>query len=642
MNEEKKKCGLYMRVSTEDQAREGFSLPEQKERLEAFCKFKGYEIVDYYEDAGISAKTGNHRPEFERLKDDIKAKRINTIVALKLDRITRSIYDWENLMTFLDENNAYLDCVNDEINTTSANGKMISRLLMSVSQNEIERTSERTKVGMAGAIKNGHIPHKAPLGYKHEDRKLVIDYSTKDIVVRIFELYYNGLSYKKISNLFNEEKVLGRDNWRDSTIVTILENEIYKGDFVHGKRTNHPTFYEDVVEPIVSKEMWEDCQVKKKKNSKSYQRTLTYLYLQKLRCPKCGRILGGKATTKKNGKSYFYYYCSDCKIEFKEKLINDYFNQFIAELIEYDEVVNQFFLPMIKQKFDEPREQLEKEINNQRNKLERIKKAYINGVFELKEYNEEKKIVEKAISELETKLDTTDSVEELRFTPKDILLKRDIDFINKIKIDKEYQARNRIWKDYTREEQAELIMKYVDDIELSLVGTEIVVNQINFRESICKPCQELFGKGYIDTIKPAIFGNVVGNIRFSNYLSEEEFGEVIMRLRQYYDVGYTEATYYLDKQMFYFNFVEDNSAIVRVFPLKDYYKLDSDCKMKTYEFGIIYIREEDKFQMQEIDTAFDYIPDETNTSVIYSKDTTPISVGVKPVKFCEDDTEEKN
>ena len=114
-----------MRVSTEDQAREGFSLSEQKERLEAFCKFKGYEIIDYYQDAGISAKTGNHRPEFERLKDDIKAKRINTIVALKLDRITRSIYDWENLMTFLDENDAYLDCVNDEINTTSANGKMI-------------------------------------------------------------------------------------------------------------------------------------------------------------------------------------------------------------------------------------------------------------------------------------------------------------------------------------------------------------------------------------------------------------------------------------------------------------------------------------------------------------------------------------
>ena len=639
MNEEKKKCGLYLRVSTEDQAREGFSLPEQRERLESFCKFKGYEIIDYYEDAGISAKTGNYRPEFERLKNDIKAKKINTIVALKLDRITRSIYDWENLMTFLDENGAYLDCVNDEINTTSANGKMISRLLMSVSQNEIERTSERTKIGLAGAIKSGHIPHIAPLGYKHEDKKLVIDYSTKDVVIRIFDLYYNGYSYQKISNLFNDEKVLGKENWRDSTIVNILENEIYKGDFVHGKRTKHPIYYENVVEPIVSKEMWEDCQVQKKKNSRSYKRTLTYLYLQKLKCPKCGRILGGKATTKKNGNTYYYYYCNDCKIEFKEKVINDYFSQFISELVEYDSVVNQFFLPMIKQKFDEPKEQLEKEIKEQNNKLERIKKAYINGVFELKEYNEEKKIVEKAISELESKLDTTDCVEELKFTPKDILLKRDIDFINKIKLDKEHQEKTKTWKDYTRKEQAELIMKYVDDIELELIGNDISVKQINFRESICKPCQELFDNGYIDTTKPAIFGNVLGNIRFSNYLPEKEVSEIIMRLKQYYDVSYTEATYYVDKQVFYFNFVEDNSAIVRVFPLKDYYKLEPDNKMETYEFGIIYIREEDKFQMQEIDTAFDYIPDETNDSVLYMKEPKPISVGVKPVKFCEEDTE---
>ncbi len=639
MNEDKKKCGLYMRVSTDDQAKEGFSLPEQKERLKAFCKFKNYEIIDYYEDAGISAKTGNHRPEFERLKNDIKSKKINTIIALKLDRITRSIYDWEELITFLDENDAYLDCANDEINTTTANGKMISRLLMSVSQNEIERTSERTKVGMAGAIKSGHIPHKAPLGYKHEDKKLVIDYSTKDIVVRIFDLYYNGYSYQKISNLFNEEKVLGKDNWRDSTIVGIIENEIYKGDFIHGKKTKHPTYYEDVVEPIISKEMWADCQVQKKKNSRSYKRTLTYLYLQKLKCPKCNRILGGKATTKKNGNAYFYYYCHDCKIQFKENLITDYFSQFIDELTEYDSVVNQFFLPMIKQKFDEPKEQLEKEINEQNNKLDRIKKAYINGAFELKEYNEEKKIVEKAIAELETQLNNTDCAKELRFTPKDILLKRDTDYINKLKLNKEYKEHTKTWKDYTREEQSELIMKYVDDIELALIGNVITVKQINFRDSICRPCKELYDNGYIDTTKPTLFGNVLGSVRFSNYLPEKEVSEIIMRLRQYYDVHYTEATYYVQDQVFYFNFKEDNSAIVRVFPLKDYYKLDPDNKMETYEFGILYINEDDKFQMQEIDTAFDYIPDETNDSVIYTKEPTPIPIGVKPVKYSQEKAE---
>lgn len=149
----------------------------------------------------------------------IRNKKINTIVALKLDRITRSIYDWEKLMTFLDEDDTYLDCANDEINTTNANGKMVSRLLMSVSQNEIERTSERTKIDLAGAIKMGHIPNQVFLGYKHEDKRLVIDYSTKDVVERIFDLYYNGNFYQKISNILNEEQVLGKTNWRDSSIV---------------------------------------------------------------------------------------------------------------------------------------------------------------------------------------------------------------------------------------------------------------------------------------------------------------------------------------------------------------------------------------------------------------------------------------
>ena len=632
MDEVKKVCGLYMRVSTEDQAREGFSLPEQKERLEAYCKFKGFVIKDYYTDAGISAKTGNYRPEFERLKEDIKSKKINTIIALKQDRITRSIFDWEELMRFLEENDAYLDCVNDDINTTNANGKMVSRILMSVSQQEIERTSERTKVGLAGAIKQGHIPHQAPLGYKHENKKLVIDHLTKDVVIRIFELYHKGMSYQKISTLFNKEQVLSKTNWRDSSIVAILENEIYKGDFVHGKRTKHPTYYENVVEPIVSKEMWEECQVQKKKNSKSYQRTLTYLFLQKLRCPKCNRILGGKATQKKNGNIYYYYYCHDCKINFKESLVEEYFNDFVNELVEYDSVVNQFFLPMIKQKFDEPQEELKKDINKQKDKLERIKRAYINGVFSLEEYNDERKLVESALEKLQNELDEATSCETLNFTPQDILLKRDIDYINKVKLEKEYKERTKTWKDYTREEKSELIMKYVDDIKLGILHNYIYVDNINFRESICKPCNELFDAGYIDVKTPVIFGNIVGQIRFSNYLPEKEIGKHIMRLRQYYDVGFEEATYYVEDRIFYFNFIHDDRAIVRVFPMEDYAKIDPDIKMKEYKYGIIYIRSKDEFQMQDINTAFDYIPDETNDCVIYTKEPVPIEIGIKPVK----------
>ncbi len=636
MNDNKKIAGLYIRVSTEDQAREGFSLPEQEKRLRTMCEFKGYEVYDIYKDAGISAKTGNKRPEFERLLQDIKDKKVNTIVVLKLDRLTRSVSDWEKILTFLDENDAYLDCANDDINTTNANGKMISRILASVSQQEIERTSERTKIGLTGAIKVGHIPHQAPLGYKHEDKKLVIDYATKDVAIRIFNMYHDGLSYKKISNILNEEQVLGKTNWRDSTIVHILENPIYKGDFIHGKRTKKPTYYEDVVEPLVTKEYWEECQVQQKKNSRSYQRTLNYLFLQKLKCPKCGRILGGKATTKKNGNSYYYYYCNDCKINIKEHSIEVEFDEFMDSIVEYDSIVNQYFLPMIKQKIENPKDELLKEIKNQKDKFSRIREAYINQVFTLDEYNIERKKVEEVIDKLELELKDTEVCEQLKFTPNDILVKRDIDFINSIKYPEKYKNNTKFWKDYTREEKCELIMQYVDEVELEETNNgKCIPKFIKFRESIANTSNELYFNGYYDRYVPSIFGNIYGELRFSEYLPEKEVGEQIMRLRQFYDVGYYEATYSVKNQVFFFNFIEDLKTIVRVFPLEDYRKIDPEMKMDTYNMGILYVKKDDGTLLQEENDVFKYIPAECDGNVVYSKE--PIYIETKPVPYYEEE-----
>ena len=408
MNEEKKICGIYTRVSTEDQAREGFSLPEQKERLEAMCKYKGYEIYDYYEDAGISAKTGNHRPEFDRMLDDIKNKKINTIVTLKLDRLTRS---------------AYIDCANDEINTTNANGKLVSRLLMSVSQNEIERTSERTKIGLSGTIKNGNIPGHTPLGYKRDGKKLVPDILTKDIIIRMYQLYFEGNSYQTIANIFNEENVANK-KWRDNTILEMIENPIYKGDFIHGKRTGKPTYYEGVVEPLVSREMWESYQAQKKKNSRNYMRYKEYLFLQKIRCPKCGRILGGKATyKKKNNKIYYYYGCEKCKNNIKEDKIEESIIHLLSDILEYDSVVNEFFLPMLKTKLENPKVELSKELKVQEMKKERVRKAYINEAFTLEEYKAEIPIIENNIKELERQILESGQIKDLKFTKEDILIK---------------------------------------------------------------------------------------------------------------------------------------------------------------------------------------------------------------------------
>jgi len=180
--------------------------------------------------------------------------------------------------------------------------------------------------------------------------------------------------------------------------------------FINGGIRNIDKTNINYVEPIISKELWEECQVQKKKNSRSFQRTLTYIYMQKVKCPKCKRILGGKATTKKNGNSYFYYYCNDCKISIKESVIENYLCNFIDEIIEYDSVVNQFFLPMIKQKIENPKEELQKQLNEQRIKFDRIKKAYINGTFTLDEYEQERlnEIIEKYNEKSYSSLSNTD------------------------------------------------------------------------------------------------------------------------------------------------------------------------------------------------------------------------------------------
>ena len=101
--------------------------------------------------------------------------------------------------------------------------------------------------------------------------------------------------------------MLGKTNWLDSTIQRIIGNELYKGDFVNGKRSKKPTYYENVVEPLISKEKWENCQSQKKRNARHYERTATYLFTNKLKFSTCGRFLGGCATTKqRTGKELEY------------------------------------------------------------------------------------------------------------------------------------------------------------------------------------------------------------------------------------------------------------------------------------------------------------------------------------------------
>lgn len=609
MNKENKIAGIYIRVSTEDQAREGFSLPEQKERLEAYCKFNSYKIVEYYTDAGISAKTGNHRPEYDRMLEDGKQGKINMIIALKLDRITRSTRDWETLMDYLEKYNINIAFVNDDINTTTANGKMVSRIMMSVSQNEIERTSERTIIGLEGAIKQGHIPARAPLGYKHIDKRLVPDPLTKDIVIRIYNLYFEGLTYNTIAKLFNKEKVCGKTNWKDTSILKIITNVIYKGDYIQGKTTRNPRYFPDVVEPIVSKELWDSCQVQKKKNQRNYMRSQTYIFLQKLKCPKCGRILAGGASHKiKVDKWYYYYRCEKCRGNIREHEIEDSIKDLLSDIFEYDSVVNEFFLPVLQNKIHNPKEDFEKEITNLNNKKIRIRKAYIDELFTEEEYKEETTIIENKIKDLQKKILENEQVSKLNLSVDDILVKRDMDFINSIKLPILYNAFVDSWDGLEREEKAEIVMKYIDDIELELVNNKHKVKLTNFRSTFYKDFKSLFDKGYIDWKRKIVHSFkgfcVDGKVRYSEYLPAKEVYRHLMRLNECYEVNFYKG--YLQKKTEKLKMLplHKGDVVVRIFPTEE----DDDSK-EILGMGMFVTKDSPNDIKIDIPDLFECIPD---------------------------------
>ena len=412
----------------------GFSLGEQQEKLEALCKYKGFEIFKIYKDAGISAKDMEHRPAFQEMLEDMKAGKLNYIVAYKLDRVTRSVRDLEILITELGKYHCYLICDRDDVNTSTANGKFFVRMLTVLSQLEIEIVSERTKFGLTGAIKAGHLPSNAPLGYKRVNKKVVIDEATKSIIDRIFELYLQGKSYQTIANIFNEEKVLfpEKKKWTDSIIEKIINNRIYIGDYERYKRVGKEQgkeleIYMNVVEPIISRAMWEDVQKQKEKNQMSYCRDRVYMFFQKLQCPTCGKIMICKGSGGKK-KKYMYYHCDNCKLYYREDLIEDCLIENILQLVEYDFHVQKYFYPLLAEKKDDNKiNELNTEIDSLEKKKNRLMKAYMDGIIKEEDFSTEYNLVREKVSNLEQEKINMLDLNRSEFNPQHLMAERDIE-----------------------------------------------------------------------------------------------------------------------------------------------------------------------------------------------------------------------
>ena len=175
-----KRVFLYIRVSTEEQAIHGLSIEAQTAALEEWARANRHKVVGIYIDAGISArKPASKRPELQRLLDDVRAGAGELIVFTKLDRWFRNIAEYYKVQEVLEKNHVDWKTIHEDYDTTTASGRLKINIMLSVAQDEADRTGERIKAVFENKIKKGEvISGKVPLGYKIEGKKLVPDPET--------------------------------------------------------------------------------------------------------------------------------------------------------------------------------------------------------------------------------------------------------------------------------------------------------------------------------------------------------------------------------------------------------------------------------------------------------------------------------
>ena len=554
MDNERKVAGVYIRVSTEDQAREGFSLGEQKEKLLQLCKFKELEVYKVYKDAGISAKDMEHRPQFQEMLKDMKEGKLNYIVAYKLDRITRSVRDLEELISLLEQYNCFLLCDRDDVNTSTANGRFFVRMLTVLSQLEIEIVSERTKFGLNGAIKSGHIPGQRPFGYKSaEDKRMVIDNSTRPYVEEIFDLYLEGKSFQQIANYFKENNIYPKKNWKDTTIQKIIDNKIYMGDYEQykriGKQENlEPIVYMNVVEPIISRAKWEECQRQKERNQRTYTRDRVYTFFQRLKCPNCSRIMKckGSGGTK---RKYMYYTCEHCHINFNEDHVEHLLRDFIYDLLEYDMAVKKFFLPVLEDKTNNiDTTSIDKEIKDLEKQRNRIKDLYIKGIVEIDDFKEDYKLIEDKLANLESKKLKLVNLETFNYSPHELLAQRDLEKEKMIRLDTLNTVLKTKWNGMDKSEKQEFISKFIDTIEIKKDSKgNLILEKINFRNGFIRQLVKFYEGGIFDVAVPVMVGNEEKTIK-GGRMNEEQLDKYLSKMNEHFETSFYEMYETIDKE----------------------------------------------------------------------------------------------
>lgn len=408
-----KKVALYIRVSTDQQAKHGDSLREQQDTLNSYVNNDNDLFVfDTYIDDGISGQK-LQRDEFQRLLNDVKKGNIDIILFTKLDRWFRNLRHYLNTQALLDENHVtWLAVSQPFFNTNTAMGRSFVNQSMSFAELEAQMTSERIRSVFDNKIQKGEVVSgKIPFGYSIENKHLVINESEATIVQDIFDYFLSCANIRQTTNYLEREYNLIRSY---QNVRRMLTNRKYIGELRDNK---------NYCPAIIDKEKFEQVQNLLSKNVKNNKKR-DYVFASLLVCSECGRKFSGSSIGHtyvrkdgtKNPNRRNIYRCPKNKDNPTRCLNKKYVYEKSLEKYLIENISHEADLIITEHK-NEVKSKKKKNNNNAiKKKLERLKVAYLNEIITLEEYKEDREKLEESLveSEATSEYDKIESLKELK------------------------------------------------------------------------------------------------------------------------------------------------------------------------------------------------------------------------------------
>lgn len=415
-NEKIKTVAIYIRVSTEEQAKHGYSLDSQLSRLNEYAKEKGYRVYKTFVDEGKSARAHlNQRKALLELLEEVKKRKIDRIIFWRLDRWFRNVKDYYKVQEILEQNDVDWECSDEEYNTTTSNGRLYLNIKLSIAQNESDQTGDRIRFNFESMIKSGKAiigTRNCPIGFKVEgepkNKHIVKNPDDEDFIKDLFDTYEETMSLR-YTNKFLVEKY-PQYHFVYRSLRNMITNPLFYGSY---------RGVDNYCESYLTKERWDNIQnILKLKNQKQKTgKVKEYLFTGLLTCPVCGRRLSanGQLRTKSNGEEYMRvnYRCPKHWVENKcpnKKVIQE-------DLIEEWLLNNyKYLLEEYVYQVEDIRERIKStdvisKIKKIEDKIARLNELYIEGLIDREKYDKDRNEYNKVISELKFYEDDIEKVD---------------------------------------------------------------------------------------------------------------------------------------------------------------------------------------------------------------------------------------